>query len=366
MRPASAVLREAVKYSHTLRCWVDFYQGTSLVPAWSRSPVTAGKLTSDRTSSVRTNCDLSLAIPEWEALPVDCNSGRFRVYRGLGSLGYTEVLQLGEFRVDEIERPATGVVTINGSGLESYIVDARFLSPRTPPYGSSTIETIQNLIREVLPNAQFRIRATRNKRITATATYERDRRDALDSLAASIGAEVYVDATGTWVIADIPDPTSGAPVFIVDEGNGGVLVDRSEQSTRDRVYNAAVVIGRTVNSDIAPSWGWAADLDPGSPTYFYGPFGQKPIFYSSQFFTSDGQCAAYAQTLLIEALAQNVTLSFDQVPIDFLETGDLVGVRDRRGELEPLLLQKFSLSLAAGGAMSCETLSSKALIADGV
>lgn len=364
MIPASDLMRTAAGYSRTLQCTVDFYQGGVLT--WERAPVVSGSITADRDSKVRTNCDVVVAVEEWADLPVDNKAGRFEVYRGVGTLGYAERLQLGEFRVDEITRPSMSSVGIKGSGLEAYVADARFLTPRTPPYGSSTTSAIMTLVREVLPGAEFRLRNTTDRRVTATATWDRERIDAVGDLASSINAEVFVDGTGTWVIADLPDPTGGAPVFIVDDGEGGVLVDRKEVDTRDRVYNAASVTGHSSDQNVPPVWAWAADLDPASPTYFYGPFGQKPIFYTSQFFTTTTQCQVYANVLLAEALAANVSVSFTTTPIDFLEVGDVIGVRDRHGTVNTHLLQSFRAGLGVDGGLDCETLSSKALIADGV
>jgi Domain of unknown function (DUF5047) len=364
MLAASSILRQASGYSHTLECVVDFYQNGVL--AWESAPVVGGTLTADRGATVRLNCDLTVAIEEWAELPVDNRGGRFKVRRGLGTLGFRESLQLGEFRIDDIKRPSTGVVSITGSGLESYIVDARFLTPRTPAYGASTIDQIRTLVTEVLPDAQFELRNTRDKRVTATATWDRDRADAIEALANSIGAEVWVNSAGHWVISDRPNPLIGSPVYLADEGVGGVLIGRTETDTRDRVYNAASVSGQSSDQNVPPVWAWAADLNTASPTYFYGPFGQKPIFYSSQFFTATAQCQAYADALLAESLAANVKLDFSVIPVDFLEVGDLIGVRDRRGRMQALLLQSFRAGLGVDGGMSCETLSSKTLIADGV
>ena len=364
MITVSDTYRDAVAYSRTTECIVDFYRGGERI--WEAAPVIAGKLTSDRGALVRMNCDVTLAVPEWEELPIDNRTSRFRVRRGISSLGFTETVQLGEFRVDDITRPAIGAVAIKGSGLEAYLQDARFLTPRTPPYGTSTVAAITTLIQEVLPGQSVVIRATRDRRVTATAVWKTDRVEAVDNLGASINAEVFADHSGRFIIADKPNPLSGFPVYAVDEGDDGVLVDRSEKTTRDRVYNAASVSGQSTDTDVAPVWAWAADLNPASPTYFYGPFGQKPIFYTSQFFTTVAQCQGYANQLLLEAMADNTTIGFDQLPVDFLEVGDLLALRRRQGSLEQMLLQSFDMELGIGGSMSCETLSSKIIIADGV
>ena len=126
MIAATPLMQVAVGYSHTLECVVDFYQNGVLT--WAGAPVISGSITADRGSKVRTNCDIDVAIEEWADLPIDNKAGRFKVRRGIGTLGYKETIQLGEFRVDDIDRPANGAVSIKGSGLEAYVADARFLT----------------------------------------------------------------------------------------------------------------------------------------------------------------------------------------------------------------------------------------------
>ena len=366
MQTVSKLYRQAVAYSRSLECTVDFVRNGVGIAGLSPAPVVGGRLSADRGQQVRLNCSVTLAVPEWQDIDLDNNTCRFRVRRGVSSLGRTEAVQLGEFRVDDISRPATGVITVKGSGLEAYLIDARFLSPRTPPYGQSTVTTIVNMIREVLPGVTVLIKATKDRPVRATAVWQRDRMDTIDDLAASIMAEVYCDALGRFVIGNLPDPIKGVPVWVADEGAAGVLVDRSEESSRDRVYNAAVVTGQSSDPDVRPVSGWTADFNPASPTYFYGAFGQKPIFYSSQFFTDIFQCQNYAAQLLLEAMADNRAVSFSQLPADFLEVSDIIGVRVRDGSIEKHLLQSYDMSLGVDGSMDGKTLSSKELVADGV
>lgn len=367
MRLVSATYRDAVANSRTLECSVDFYRGNTLI-TWDDgrpAPLVGGRLSADRGQQVRLDCNVTLAVPEWQSIDIDEQTCRFKVNRGVSSLGFTETLQLGEFRVDSVTRPARGLVQIKGSGLESYVIDARFITPRTPPYGQSTVGAITDLIQEALPGAQVVLRNTKNRAVLATAVWKRERMDAIDDLANSILAEVYAGADGRFYIADKPNP-NGVPVYVVDEGPKGVLVDRGEVGTRDRQYNAASVQGQSTDPDVAPVWAWAADLDVNSPTYYYGPFGRKPIFYTSQFFTSVSQCQAYADTLLAQAKGENNTLKFEQLPADFLEVGDIVGVRRRTGVMGQFLLQSYDFDLGPEGTLSAETLSSKIIIADGV
>ena len=351
----SQLFEEASRYSHTMATVVDLYVGDTL--QYPDVPVVSGTVTCDRGSKVRWTASIEIARYPWEEMPtLDVNRARFVVHRGLTSLGRTEMLQLGEYRVDKISRSDTGHLAVDGSGLEAYVLDSRFLTPRVPPYGQSTIEAIRQLIVEAVPSSAATVVAqnTRDKRVQATAPWDRDRMDAVLALADSIDAEVFADSTGTFVIRDRPS-LNGVPVFTVGEGDGGALVSRSQDNSRDGVYNAVVASGQSTDQDVPPVWGWAYDGDTASPTYFYGEFGQKPRFYSSQYLYTVDQCTATAQSMLDEALAATRTLSFETLPLCFLEAGDIVRVQLDGGGYENHLLQKTSIGLSHSSAMSCDT-----------
>jgi hypothetical protein len=199
--------------------------------------------------------------------------------------------------------------------------------------------------------------------VQATAPWQRERWDTISDLAASIGAEVYADYRGYFVIRDIPTFSGGTPVYSVKEGPGGTLSSRKLKNSRDKVYNAVSVSVQSSDPNVPPVWGWAFDNDASSPTYYYGDFGQVPRFYSSQFFTNSDQCVATAQSMLDDALAANQTLSLTALPLTFLESGDLITVQIATGQLQRRLIEKISFDLGYDAAVSIDTLALKDLTA---
>jgi translation initiation factor IF-1 len=267
-----------------------------------------------------------------------------------------EEVQHGIFRIDDISIQEDDILELSGSGLEQYVIDARFLSPRTPPYGVSTVGHITTLIQEVLPGQVVSVECSRDKPIQATAPWERERWDAIDALATSIDAEVYADYRGYFVIKDIPSLSGGYPAYTISRGYGGTLNEVKVKSTRDRVYNAVVALGQSSDPNVPPVWGWAYDSDPTSPTYFYGDYGQVPKFFSSQFLTTVAQCTAAAQGQLDAALAANRALSLTSLSLTFLEPGDIIDVEVTPGVLERRLIQKITHGLDTDRASQIETL----------
>lgn len=357
MLKVSPLLEAAAPYSQTFSQRVDVLRGDQVV--LKNVPVSSGTLIASRTKSPRLSCSLTLALEPWVPLNFGNNVHRVRVYRGVESLGRSERLLQGVFRIDDIERDHTGEVRLECSGLEQYLVDARFIIPRVPPFGASTTGTITNLIREVLPQATVRAENTFNQAITLTDVWERDRWDSIDDLAASIEAQVYADARGDFVIADESSVT-GEPVIWLRQGDGGLLVTQTNTNTREQVYNAAVAMNQDTVPGAEPVWGWAYVDDPDDELYFYGDFGQVPRFHLSQFYTASFQCERYARKLLVDAVAKNAGLKFTTpATIWWLEVGDLVGVDMLDGTSEVHLLNNMEADLSPGGTIYFETVTTK-------
>lgn len=355
MLRASAVLRAASTRSMTMSLRATVYRGSRpLIPELMLSDCS---ISADRTSKTRLSADISW--PDSYGLPdVSHMTDRIRVWWGVESLGYTERLSRGVFRIDDIDRDDFGAWSAKCSGLESYVIDDRFLTPRTPPRGTSTTGEIVNLIQESLPGQRVVLRNTRNKLVQATAPWQRERWDAIDRLSDSIDAEVYADANGDFVIDDVPLLSRGRPVLRLREGEDGVIITRKVSKTRDRMYNVSVASGQSSDPAVPPVYAVAYDEDPNSPTWWRGPFGRVPRFYSSQFLTTEAQCLATARSYLEDAKAQNNTLSFNVAPTMFwLEVGDVVRVDTLDGKQENHLLQKMKGSLL--GQISFDTLSTK-------
>jgi hypothetical protein len=352
----SPLLEEAVRYGHSVKTRVDIYQGGGLV--YPDVEVVAGQVKSDRTANTRWTATIELGLYPWELrTQLDVARSRFTVRRGVTSLGYEEMLPLGDYRVDSLSRSAAGRVAIAGSGKEAYVIDARFLRPRPPPYGQPTVQAMVNLIGEAMPSPTGVVPMnTYDKPVQATTPWDRDRMDALNQLATSIRAEVYVDSSGTWVIKDDPTLQLAAPVYTINAGdNGGLLMAESGGDSRDGVYNAVAVSGRSDVEGQPPVFGWAFDADPTSPTYWEGPFGKKPRFYSSDMMATDEQCAAVARAQLRAALTRNTTFAFTSAAVVFLEAGDVVRVVSADGRAGNYLLNTTTLDLSPAGTLAAET-----------
>jgi hypothetical protein len=355
--PVSDLYQEAMRYSRTMSARMDIVYNDVVLE--NDVPLVTGSVSTDRGSNIRYQASADMGMYPWDSLPLDADGTRIRLYYGLNSLGTTEFAQVGEYQVFDFGRTNRGSLKLTLKGLEQFLIEAQFIRPRTPPYGVSTISAISDLIYEVLPTSEVVALHSTDRLVQATGAWEKDRWAAIDQLARSINCEVFCGHDGRFYIVDLPDLPTLVGQYQLDGGPTGVMITESRTKTRDTVYNAVSVSSNSSDQTVPPLWAWAYDSDPASRTYFYGPYGQRVRFYSSQFFTTTAQCQAYADRLLAESLAPRKSLSIGGVPIPFLEAGDPVRTYTTQTvnpstTPETYLIQKTSLPFR--GAWSAEML----------
>jgi hypothetical protein len=351
--PSAELLRSLV-YSHRLRSQVDSLDPGGLVPRALNIPFEGGTIDVDASRRIRRVLNLQVADPVWLPLnpgdPLDPYSARLRATQGIEwPDGSFEMVPVGVFRVESVEGDGIrGPVDVVAHSLEAIVIDDRFESPRQGA-GVSCIALIQALILESNPAAEFIVTATNDASVPPT-TWDEDRWGAIEELATAIGAEVYCDAAGRYVIADVVDPTTAIPDYVISVGEQGTLKRVSRGFHREGVYNA-VVVRSSATTNTAPIQQVARDTDPSSPTRYGGPFAKVPRFWSSPLITTDAQALLAAQTILSKSLGMARAISVEALPDPTLEAGKAVRViTDLSRPLgEVHVVEAFPLRLQVGG-----------------
>lgn len=270
------------------------------------------------------------------------------VYRGIRyPNGTVEEVPVFTGRIDSVDFGRTRVeVTASDRGAD--IVDARFLSPVQSTRGLAITTQIANLIRDAIPGAVVNDRTGNGGAsvIGSQATWDRERTEALDNLAQSVGWEWYAGPDGEFYIDPLPSIVVNPVVkWIVDSGDTGVTIERQNQTDRARIYNAVVVNGEPPDGR-PPAYGVALDNDPESPLYFGGPFGKVPKFFSSQFITTNAQAQNTAVAMLGDCVCGTRSITVTCVPNPKLGLSDIIDVRTDGGDFDGLyFVSSFSLPL---------------------
>jgi hypothetical protein len=323
--------------------------------------VIGGSVTVDRSQQCRRQCTVTIPdpalIPRTPTDQLSVYGARLRVSRGVQAGAYRELVPVGVFRLDSVEGDIDeGPVTLTGKSLECVVADDKF----TTPYRATgtAVGAITALIQRSIPDATVASTATDAAIGARTWDIEADPWAAVTELATAIGAECYADADGGFVIAELPDPLAVTPAWTVSVGEGGSYISAARGMSSDGVYNAVLARGENTEAGSAPVSALVVDGDSGSPTYWSGPFGRRPMFYSSSTLLTTGQCTAAATLKLRAAQAPNATANLVSMANPALEPGDVLRVVYEDGTAELHQVASFPVDLV-GGDMAIQTISAK-------
>lgn len=337
---------------------------------WHECVFAGGDVKADASSQVRWSCSLTLSGVEIGKAALSPFGTQLRVFSGMVlDVDDVEWVPLGVYRVKTVHRSgvlrdgAPSLVEVTGQSLESVVIADRFTTPHTFRSQDGR-DLLVRLIHDSLPDAsvQWRIEDTT---LVPDLIVERERWAIIDgdrdakSIARALGGRVYCDGRGVFVAAPTPS-LQDTPVWTLDVGDGGVLVEPSEDLSDEGVYNVVVASGAAeeTGSDgkSVPPVGPAIieDGDPSSPTYVGGPFGHVPRFYSSPLLRSQGMCAKAAASLLAQNLGLRQTVTLQTVVNFALEVGDVVQARMPDGSMASHVIDSITYPLG-GGVMDLST-----------
>lgn len=350
MWPVSAAAHAALTRSHTVDVRVSATtptQGTI-----TDLKILDGEVTVTSKQITRRSCWIEVDPALWPATvydPLSPVSSEIFVEYGIVLPSGTEWVPVFTGPVQRASQGFTpGSVKVEAASRELRVAEDRLDAPASTVLNALVVAEITRLIQETIPGATI-IDQTQSLTVAAQITVDRERwGDGVEKLADSIGAEVYADPLGRFVIRFQP-ALAGDPALLISAGEEGTLVAGSEELTRERTYNRVIAEGNR-SDGTAPVRSVVSDTDTSSPTYYGGPFGKRPRFYSSPLLTTTGQCTTTATALLARAKGMQSTITLEHVPNPALEAGDLIeaGLPDGRRQLH--IVDGFNLPLKPGPA----------------
>lgn len=349
-----------VSGSHTAKfraLAVDGYQDGA-TPTGVEMKMIEGEVELDATADIRGAGSVTLA----EAWPTVRNislapyGAEVFLARGV-DLGGGGVLwaPLGYFRISEVEQDdaAKGPIALTLEDRMSTIIDSRFMAPRQWLQGTSVGSIVDEVVLEIYPNATIIFDDDSNlSELGRSLIAEESRYEVLLTLATGLGKIVYWDGEGRLVFETIPD--EDVPIWVVNAGPGGVMVESKRSLSRDGVYNALVVTGEGAD-EITPVRAVAYDAQESSPTFFGGPFGQVPRFYSSPFITTQAQAIGAAVNLLRQSLGAPYDVGVSAVPNPALKPYDVIRVVYNDGTRELHVVEKVTIPLTVDDPIDIST-----------
>jgi Domain of unknown function (DUF5047) len=341
MRPVSDDFLTTIRGSHKIfsRVTVLTAYQEGVAPTGTPIDIIDGDVRADAKSDVRQTVDMTTpGNRRWPDVPTDLLTpygNELFVERGIDfGNGTVEIVALGYFRINTVDQDdgPDGEIKLAGSDRMIGLIDGRLPFPQTFPVGTTISSVFDTLVHEIYPTATilFDFDATAATFDTAHIA-EEDRYKFLSDIAKSYGKVMFWDHRGQLRIESTPDPAS--PVYEVNSGPYGVLVDLARELTRDGVYNAVVAHGETTDDSKPPVTAVVYDNDPDSPTYWEGRFGKVPRFYASSFLTTVAGATSAATSILMQAVGLPYNINFQTVPNPALEVFDPIKITARDGSV---------------------------------
>lgn len=365
MWPVSARFEKALRLSHDVSTVVDVYRDGVLLA--EKIPVSGGRIEIDEGSKVRRTISLTVADPD--LAPDDAEDllapfgTELHVRCGVRMTeGDVEEVPVGVFRISSVSRPGWFAgLQISGGDRSLAVQEARFLRPENTARNVLVVEEIARLIRGALPDVEV-FDLTNSRAPTLSATWERERWDAIEDLADSIGAEVFFDSEGRAIIRTVPRlHADSVAVWEIDvDEDFGSLLDVGTGLSSEGVYNAVVAEGEAQEN--SPTISRIAYQTEGPLRWREGY--QVPRFFASKFIRTREQASAVAEALLARSLLYAQEVTADALPHYALDAGDVVGITRPDGRRSLHVVSALTLPLGPGGMGVKTRTNAEAVVSD--
>lgn len=347
--------------------------GTPLI--FENIAITDGQIVVDRNSEIRRSGWIKIGEKSLTDVFFRNHSGPFgmeiHLYHGIVyPNGSEELVKMGVFNIDNFswQEGDGGWPVVQIYDRSKMIQRAALESPKD--YSGKFVQTvITEVAEEALPlvDVQFEV-GLADPRLPGGSVFEGSRLEIIQTCCESMGAEFYFDPQGVLQVVSIPDPTATAEAavweFNVGEGFSeiqgipgaetlvsrpeGILIGATRSVGRESTYNAVVVFGSAPSSTVGQPYAIAYDNDPGSPTYYNGPFGKSVKRTDNQLLTTTAQCADAAVAELKNNLGLARSIEFTAVGNPALEASDYVLFTFSDNVQEVHLLDSYDYPLGPG------------------
>lgn len=367
MHAVSDAFATAIVQSHRMAVLVEVLQDEAVIA--TLSAVTEGSVTLDAKAQIRGRLDLSIVddgtqdlVPTGAGDLLAPYGNELRISRGIQYPNASiELVPLGVFRINDTDvDDSSGSRTIKIAGMDraARVADARFEAPYQIAAGTNVATAILTVLQDGYAGVVTDFVTTPHTTGEILVEEGADRWDLAQKLAKNAALELYFDGDGTAVLR--AEAEGGAAISLT-EGVGGVLIAAGRSWSRQGAFNRVIATGE--NTGVAtPVRGVATDDNPLSPTYYFGPFGQAPRFYSSPFLTTTAQAQDAAQAILARELGTTQSVRFGTLVLPHLEPSDVARItRVSAGIDEDHIIDSLTIPLSAAGQMTGATRASQVI-----
>jgi hypothetical protein len=331
--PSSVLYKPSLLGPHKLAVRVRVYQNDVLVADTKTGglPLPDGAVDASMTARVTRTFAGNFPDESFTGDPLDVLSPYLSVLRIEAGIEYatglTEVFPIFKGRVTQADRLEDGTTAVQGDDLAADVIGFQFEVPQNSITTHSTVAEIQRLILQALPSATFGVSDVPSTRVPVL-TWDQDRGQALDDLAAAVSGRWYALGDGDFVVRLYPY-TIGAPVATMTDGPGGMIAGARISITRQGAYNSVTVVSERMDG-LPPIRALARNNTVGSPTRFGNGYGRVSQIIRIQTPLTQLGAGALAKAQLAASGALSEQWATTIVPDYTLEPSDVVDLTSRR------------------------------------
>jgi hypothetical protein len=277
------------------------------------------------------------------------------------------VFVMTEVNVQESQQGTT--MEIVGVDRSFRVQKAQWVAPYVIASGTNLGTAIQLILSDRWPGVEFDFQATALTVPNVVLGLQsggsgRDPWADAQRLAAAGGFDLFFDGSGVAVLQATTNPSEATPVESYVEGVEAMLLDAQRRISTDNTFNGVVVSGEGT-SVRPPVQAVLFDEDPTSPTYRYGPFGDRPVFLSSSLVTSASAAAVVAAAQLSKVKGAEENVDWTQICDPSMDAGDVVYVSNTGTRLSKVLvLDKLQVPLTPREGMRATARTVRVLAGD--
>lgn len=293
--------------------------------SWDEATYISGSVTVDATNQIRwTTEGMQLLAPYgWEGFSPFRT--RMKIRHGLQyGPNDRDLIGMGVYRITSASRQRSNpeLITVSGASFEHYLIAPWGASGKARQFASQSAQgLVENLIREVLPDATIAWRGVDISTMVPALSTDGDRWQLIDgqtgsqSIARALGARVFCDGDGNWIISPrgaIEDPA------VWSSKVGESEIDATETVSLNGLYNIVAVYGTDPILGTAIGPYQMADTDPFSKTNVNlpinkGGIGKSTLQYTSDIVTNPAQAMNTGSSILKDSRGLQQTISFSRL-----------------------------------------------------
>lgn len=331
-------------------------------------PISTGSVSIDATRATLRTCSLTVSpdssrpLSEFYGL-LSSYGVEVRLSRGIreitgDSSASDTLVPLGVFLVTDLDYDEAGMsLTLSGSDRSLRVSRARLVDPYTIAAGTALAQALSDLLHDRWGACPVGFTSTDTGGATVPAQVVLDAGESSDpwagaqALAQAAGFNLYFDTNGLARLRIPPDLARAQADYTYANGEAAVVIDSTVHLSYDKTYTGVVASGEGTGV-ATPLRSVAWDTDPSSPTYYLGPAGMVPYFYSSPLLTTQAACDAAAATLLSSVTGKSEQVAWTQVVNPMHDAWDVVDITHPDGSVHRYLLDQITMPLSAADPMS--------------